>query len=103
MQHVKKIKQGCGKKIRDFARELGKTWPTVFCFFAKRVVIIMYIKIYKMSLLLSLYHVRPLRKKNKNRVFSNDSPIQFFLIGFVREVPFRIVQKFFPTSEMGRS
>lgn len=56
-----------------------------------------------MSLLLSLYHVRPLRKKNKNRVFSNDSPIQFFLIGFVWEVPFRIVQKFFPTSEMGRS
>lgn len=69
MQHVEKIKQGCGKKIRDFARELGKTWPTVFCFFAKRVVIIMYIKIYKMSLLLSLYHVRPLRKKTKTVCF----------------------------------
>ena len=55
-----------------------------------------------MSLLLSLYRVRKAiaKKTPKNRVFSNDSPIQFFFIGFVWEVRFRILQKFFPTSDL---
>ena len=69
-QHVKKIKWPCGKKIRDFTRDLGKVgqlgkaWPTVFRFFCKTCHIMYHV-----------FVVGPISCKGiaKNCVFSNDS------------------------------